>query len=42
MEIVEVKVDAGGPVEDDKSSSNIEILSSLLGPSSSQPVIIYP
>ena len=37
MEIVDV--DAGEPAEDDKSSSDVEILSSL-GPSSSQPVIV--
>ena len=42
MEIVEVNVNAGRPAEDDKSSSDIEILSSPLGPSSSQLVIICP
>jgi len=42
MEIVEVDVDAGGPAEDDKSSSDIEILSLPPGPSSSQLVIVCP
>jgi len=41
MEIIEVNINGGGPAEDDKSSSEIEILSLLLGPSS-QLVIIYP
>jgi len=41
MEIIEVNINGGRPAEDDKSSSDIKILSSLLGPSS-QLVIVYP